>query len=103
MKEKDKKHMKAHHSHHSHHMKPHHADAMKASHHSAAESHGVSEKEGRPWGHGEFANMPRESHLDAYRKPPTARSGILDDTIDGIDLSDGQAAHMRDRHLSHQH
>lgn len=92
MKGKDKKHMKA-----------HHVAAMKASHHSAAQSHGVSEKEGRPWGHGEFANMPRESHLDTYRKPPTARSGILDDTIDGIDLSDGQAAHMRDKHLSHQH
>lgn len=64
--------------------------------------HGVSEREGRAWGHGEFANMPKKTKMDMYPKN-RGQTGVLDDTITGIDRSIGEAETQSKRHQSNQH
>jgi hypothetical protein len=63
---------------------------------------GVSEKEGHPMGHGEFANMPQEKMMKPYPRSRNYRGGVEDDTITGIDqistVSEGKAQ----RFLSNQ-
>lgn len=45
---------------------------------------GKSEKEGKAWGHGQYANMPHEVVMEQYPKC-RAVDGVEDDTINGID------------------
>ena len=50
-----------------------------------AMSHGTSENEGKPWGHGSFANMPQEVIMRDYPKPGYTSDGHIDDTIVRLD------------------
>jgi len=86
--------MAMHHSHESH--KRSHGSDM-------AVGHGVSEAEGAPMGHGEFANMPQGVHMSAYPKAPAQRGHVLDDTISHIDQCNHHAESMESKYLSNQH
>lgn len=91
------------------HMKRHHKGAMEASHrahrraHDEVETRGESEREGRVWGHGEFANMPKEERMESYPKVRRGREKALNDTISGIDDWSDQMLSKRDRYISDQH
>lgn len=68
-----------------------------------ADMHGNSEREGRAWGHGEHANMPKEVRLDTYPKAHEFGPGDLDDTMTEIDRVNGKAHTKARSHLSNQH
>lgn len=71
--------------------------------HKGVKSHGVSEKEGHAWGHGEYANMPKEVKMKEYSKPSHYTGGVLDDTITGIDSNIAHSEGKAQKHLSNQH
>ena len=60
-----------------------------------AQMHGESEKEGKAWGHGKFANMPTEVKMDTYSKAVEYGPTVENDTMTRIDeenkRSDGRA------------
>ena len=62
-----------------------------------------SEREGKAWGRGEFANMPKEVSMAAYPKAHEAGPGYEDDTITRIDGENGRAQTKTKRYLSNQH
>lgn len=66
-----------------------------------AQSHGTSEKEGKAWGHGKFANMPTEVKMDMYPKGRMV-GGMEDDTITGIDKLESEAVAKAGRYMSNQ-
>lgn len=68
-----------------------------------ADMHGNSEREGKAWGKGEFANMPKEVKMDMYPKASEFGAGDLDDTMTGIDQVNRKAAAKTRSHLSNQH
>lgn len=41
---------------------------------------GTSDNESKPWGHGQFANMPQEVRMQAYPKMPHRELDTIDDT-----------------------
>jgi hypothetical protein len=68
-----------------------------------ADMHGSSEKEGKVWGRGEFANMPKEVKMDTYAKANEMGPGVEDDTMTRID-AENKRAHMKShRFMSNQH
>ena len=77
---------------------------MKKKHKSmhSASHHGTSENEGRPWGHGEYANMPKDVVFQPYPKGGYSLDGHLDDTIGRLDSdsSDSEAIVHRQKHRS---
>lgn len=75
-------------------MKKHHSDPMVG---------GESEMEGRAWGKGEFANMPKETKMKAYPKASEFGPGVLDDTMGEIDMTTKTASTKSHRFLSNQH
>jgi len=82
--------------------KKHH---MKEGHHSMREdrvSHGDSENPGRPWGHGEFANMPKDVEMVPYPKGGYSSDPHLDDTISRLETDSRDAEDMlrRQKHKS---
>lgn len=77
--------------------------AMHKKSHKYATGMGVSEKEKPAMGHGEFANMPKEVHMEEYPKAAKYRGGVLDDTITGIDRTNHMAESKAQRFLSNQH
>jgi hypothetical protein len=60
-------------------------------HHSDPIVGGESEREGRPWGHGEYANMPQEVKMEAYPKMAYRDMPVLDDTEGRLE-TDAKAA-----------
>lgn len=68
-----------------------------------ADMHGNSEREGKAWGKGEFANMPKEVKMNAYPKAHEFGPGDLDDTMTEIDRANGVAAKRTRSNLSNQH
>lgn len=82
-----KQHM--HHSHQTHHHS--HMDAAKSRsghhHHSGPIpfAHGESESEGRPWGHGEHANMPQEVIFQHVGPTPHFMEENINDTMRRLD------------------
>ena len=53
---------------------------------------GESEKEGHAWGHGEYANMPQEVHMQEHAFPMARLSGMaLNDTMARLDGDTMQA------------
>jgi hypothetical protein len=79
-------------------------ESMKRSHGGdMAVGHGVSEAEGAPMGHGQFANMPQGVHMSIYPKAPAQRGNVLDDTMSGIDKCNHHAESQESRYLSNQH
>jgi hypothetical protein len=68
-----------------------------------AAHHGVSEKEGKAWGHGKFANMPSEVKMDMYPKAHEAGPDVEDDTISRVDAENGRAHSKSHGYKSYQH
>ena len=68
-----------------------------------ASMHGNSEREGKAWGRGEFANMPQEKKMNAYPKAHEYGPTDLDDTMTGIDSCNAKAHSTARSHLSNQH
>lgn len=68
-----------------------------------ANMHGNSEKEGKAWGKGEFANMPKEVRMDKYPKSSEFGAGDIDDTMTEIDDTTSKAHGKSRRFLSNQH
>lgn len=68
-----------------------------------ATGHGVSEAEGMPMGHGQFANMPQGVHMSMYPKAPAQRGQVLDDTISHVDRVNHHAESMESKYMSYQH
>lgn len=65
--------------------------------------YGVSEKEGKAWGRGEFANMPKDVKMQAYPRGKNYRGGVLNDTITGIDEVSRVSENKAQKNLSNQH
>lgn len=68
-----------------------------------AQQHGASEKEGKAWGHGQFANMPHDVKMDMYPKAKEFGPGVEDDTMTRIDAENSRAHSKAHKHLSNQH
>ncbi len=68
-------------------MKKHHSDPIVG---------GTSENESRPWGHGQYANMPQEVRMQMYPKEPHKELGGLDDTAGRLS-TDAKHAERGDR------
>lgn len=89
------------------HAKKVHRGALKSSHESHKRSHGVergmSEDEGAPWGHGQFANMPKDVEVESYPHVHEGREKSLDDTIRGIDDWSRQMYGKKSKYSSDQH
>lgn len=66
-------------------------------------THGVSAKEGRAWGHGQFANMPQEVVRKEYPKLRESADPAMNDTITGIDREAMKAHRTARKNLSNQH
>lgn len=66
------------------------------------ETHGSSEREGKYWGKGEFANMPKDVKMDMYPKSKLD-DDYEDDTINRIDGENNQMQGKRKRYVSNQH
>lgn len=64
---------------------------------------GMSESEGRYWGNGEFANMPKETKMKDYPKAKEFGPTVLDDTMGTVDKSNSQAHDKSRRFISNQH
>lgn len=74
-----------------HHRGKHHSDPMVG---------GESEREGRPWGHGEFANMPQEVRMSEYPKMAREVEHVIDDTEGRLETDAKQARVGERRNLN---
>ena len=68
-----------------------------------AQMHGESEREGKAWGQGKFANMPTDVKMDMYPKASEFGPGDLNDTMVHVDNVQKQASSKSHRYLSGQH
>lgn len=68
-----------------------------------ADMHGKSEKEGRAWGHGEHANMPKQMKMDTYPKGHAEGPSVEDDTMTRIDAENSRAESKSRKFMSNQH
>lgn len=57
-----------------------------------ASQHGTSENEGKAWGNGQFANMPKDVKMEPYPTKPYHMDEGLDDTLTRIDGDTKQAS-----------
>lgn len=67
-----------------------------------ASMHGTSEHEGKAWGRGEHANMPKEVQMKDYPKN-RGRSDSLDDTMKEIDRTISSSVATAQKRVSNQH
>jgi len=65
--------------------------------------HGESEKEGKAWGHGKFANMPTEVKMDTYSKAVEYGPTVENDTMTRIDEENKRSDGRARSHMSNQH
>jgi hypothetical protein len=68
-----------------------------------AQMHGESEKEGKAWGHGKFANMPTEVKMDTYSKAVEFGPTVENDTMTRIDEENKRSDSRARSHMSNQH
>lgn len=68
-----------------------------------ASMHGMSEKEGKAWGRGEHANMPKDVSMKMYPKANEFGAGVIDDTMTEIDQTTRSAHSKARKNLSNQH
>ena len=68
-----------------------------------ADMHGVSEREGKAWGKGQYANMPQDLQMKMYPKASEFGPGVLDDTMVEIDRTMSVASSKSHKNLSNQH
>ncbi len=59
-------------------------------------SHGTSDHESKPWGHGKHANMPQEVVMKEYPKMPHKELDGIDDTAGRL-AEDAKNAEKGDR------
>lgn len=71
--------------------------------HKKMNMHGNSEHEGKAWGHGEHANMPKDIKMDSYPKSHEYGAGDLDDTMTHVDAVNSRAHTKSRSHVSNQH
>lgn len=64
---------------------------------------GTSEREGKAWGKGEYANMPQDVVKEMYPKTKGGSRKTLDDTIKGIDYSIDRSEGRASKYVSDQH
>jgi hypothetical protein len=60
-------------------------------HHSDPMVGGTSDKQSKPWGQGNYANMPQEVRMQEYPKRPYRDLDGIDDTAGRIETDDRQA------------
>lgn len=65
--------------------------------------YGVSEKEDKAMGQGDFANMPKDVKMESYPKANQFGPGVLDDTMVEIDRTTKVASGKSHKFLSNQH
>jgi hypothetical protein len=63
----------------------------KPKHHSDPIVGGTSEHEGKPWGQGNFANMPQDVRMQSYPKMPYKELDTIDDTEGRLETDAKQA------------
>lgn len=68
-----------------------------------ASVHGSSEKEGKAWGRGEHANMPKEVKMSMYPRSNEAGPMEENDTMTRVDAENKRARMKTRSHLSDQH
>jgi hypothetical protein len=68
-----------------------------------ADHHGTSENEGKAWGRGEHANMPKEVKMDMYPKAIESGYDGEDDTISRVDAENKRSNSKVMSHKSNQH
>ena len=68
-----------------------------------AQMHGESEHEGKVWGRGEHANMPKDVKMDMYPKANEAGPMVEDDTMTRVDGENKRAKSSTRKYLSNQH
>ena len=68
-----------------------------------ASMHGSSEHEGKAWGHGQHANMPKDVKMNSYPKAQEMGPGMEDDTMVRIDAENKRAHNKAHKNLSNQH
>lgn len=68
-----------------------------------ADQHGMSEKEGKAWGHGKFANMPTEVKMNEYPKPVEFGPTVQNDTMTRVDEENRRSDGRARSHMSNQH
>ena len=68
-----------------------------------ASMHGSSEHEGKAWGHGEFANMPKEVKMKEYPKAKMLKEPLENDTMTRIDMEISRSDSRARSHSSNQH
>jgi hypothetical protein len=68
-----------------------------------ANMHGSSEREGKAWGKGEFANMPKEVKMSAYPASKQYGGDYEDDTMVRIDAENSRTNSKAHSHKSNQH
>lgn len=68
-----------------------------------ASMHGFSEKEGKAWGHGNFANMPQDVEMKPYSKAHMMKEPLEDDTMTRIDAEVARSESRARSHYSDQH
>lgn len=68
-----------------------------------ASMHGNSEREGKAWGKGEHANMPKDIKMDMYPKANEYGPSDLDDTMTEIDRVNSMAHKKSRSNMSNQH
>lgn len=73
---------------------------MKPKHHSDPMVGGTSENESKPWGNGEFANLPQQPRMQEYPKRPYKALDGIDDTAGRIETDDRQAEVGERRNLN---
>ena len=68
-----------------------------------AQMHGESEKEGKAWGHGKFANMPTDVKMNEYAKAHEFGPTVENDTMTRIDEENKRSDGRARSHMSNQH
>jgi hypothetical protein len=68
-----------------------------------AQMHGMSEKQEKPWGQGEHANMPKESKMESYPKANQYGPTIQNDTMTRVDDENSRSDSRARSHVSNQH
>jgi hypothetical protein len=68
-----------------------------------AQMHGESEHEGKVWGRGEHANMPKEVKMDKYPKAHEMGPTVENDTMSRVDEENSRAHSKTRSHMSNQH
>lgn len=72
------------------HKKKHHSDPMVG---------GTSDNESRPWGQGNYANMPQEVRMQEYPKMPYKDLDTIDDTEGRLETDAKHAERGQRRNL----